>query len=67
MPHGYNPPDEGEEWIPIHLIDGGCDLQTAGVGMDAPKGKRECSIDGDGCREMYVLVVPIDTIKKLKK
>lgn len=40
MPHGYNPPDEGEEWIPIHLIDGGCDLQTAGVGMDAPKGLR---------------------------
>lgn len=40
MPHGYNPHVQGEEWIPIHLIDGGCDLQTAGVGMDAPKGLR---------------------------
>lgn len=36
MPHGYNPQDQGEEWIPIHL----CDLQTAGVGKDAPKDLR---------------------------
>lgn len=31
MPHGYDPQDKGEEWIPIHL----CDLQTA-----APKDLR---------------------------
>lgn len=36
MPHGYIPQDQGEEWIPIHL----CDLQTAGVGKDAPKDLR---------------------------
>lgn len=33
---GYDPQDKGEEWIPIHL----CDLQTAGVGKDAPKDLR---------------------------
>lgn len=36
MPHGYSPQDQGEEWVPIHL----CDLQTAGVGKDAPKDLR---------------------------
>lgn len=36
MPHGYDPQDKGEEWIPIHL----CDLQTAGVGKAALKDLR---------------------------
>lgn len=36
MPHGYSPQDQGEEWVPIHLYD----LQTAGVGKDAPKDLR---------------------------